>query len=107
MIAVFLYVDKPVSTLQFDLDTPESSTITLSGVTDKQIMTNRVGGKLRVVIFGLNQSTFQGRFATVGNGKITGISGVVGSKPDATNAGANILILHQPEGLNVTIKGNN
>lgn len=102
MIAVFLYVDKPVSTLQFDLDTPASTVSIVPGI-DKQIAVNRVGGKLRVVVFGLNQSVFQGKFAILDSNVAT-VSNVVGSNPDATNANCRVLTLSQPKNLNAVIK---
>lgn len=102
MFAVFLFVDKPVATLQFDLESPGQ--VTLASGIDKQIATNRLAnGKLRVIIYSLNQSVFQGRFASV-DSEIATITNVVGAKADATDAGCTVIKLSQPKNLNAVIK---
>jgi hypothetical protein len=97
--ATYLYVDRPVASLQCDLDTPAgTATLDLDPSLQKQIMAAPVNGKLRVLVFGLNQSVFSGRFASV-DAAVSGISGVVGANPDASDAGAIVTKLSKPIGL--------
>jgi hypothetical protein len=101
MLAVFLYVDQPVSTLQFDLDTPGQ--ISLASGVDKDIATNRLAnGKLRVIVYKLNLSVFQGKFANVDN-NVSAISGVVGSDPNGLPVNCRVTTLSQPKNLNISV----
>jgi hypothetical protein len=102
---VFLYVDKPVAALQFDADVQGSISLTLDPSSQKSISTNRLpSGKLRVVIYGLNQNTFSGKFASV-NGSITvDQSTVVGSDPNGAGVGAAVKNLSSPQNVRVTVK---
>lgn len=101
--AVFLFVDKPVASLQFDLDTQGSISLDPS-VSTKQLVANRLSdGKLRVVIFGLNQSVFSGKFAT-GTAPIKSITSVIGSTPDGSNAGVAMQSLSSPKNVKATKK---
>jgi hypothetical protein len=99
-IAGFLYVNTPVASLQFDVET--EGTITLDPSVQKQSVTNRLpNGKLRVIIFGLNQVVFSGKFATTDK-PVIGVSNVVGSKLDGTNAGAMVSKISPPTGIKVS-----
>lgn len=99
----YLFVDKPVASLQLDLDTSGQATSTIDSSLGKLFATGRtLDGKLRIIIYGLNQSTFQGHFADV-DAPIVGISGVIGSNPDASNVGANVVMLSKPTGLTASI----
>ena len=101
-MATFLYVSKPVASLQFDLDTQGS--ITLDPSVQKQASTNRLpDGKLRVIVFGLNITTFTGRFASV-SGAINSISNVVAANADGTVSNAAVSKLSPPKGVKVVVK---
>jgi hypothetical protein len=103
-IAAFLYVDKPVSTLQFDLDTEGTVTSVVAPSAQKSLSTNRLpDGKLRVLIFGLNQNTFSGRIATVDK-SVNSITNVTGATPDGTDANAHVTKISGVKGVVVSIK---
>jgi hypothetical protein len=87
LMATFLYVSPPVSTLQFDIDPGVSVQIDPS--VHKSLSTNQVNGKTRVLIFALDTVEFSGRFATV-SGSVTSITNVVGAKGDSTDAHAKV-----------------
>jgi hypothetical protein len=97
---VFLYVDKPVASLQFDLDT--TGAVTLVDSVQKQIAQAPVNGKIRVIIFGLNQAIFQGRFATV-NAPVSGVSNVVGAALDGSQVPVTVSTLSPPGKVKVKI----
>jgi len=102
--AVFLYVDKPVASLQFDLDAAGSVTSTIDPALQKQVVTNRLpDGKLRVLVYGLNQSVFNGKFASV-DSPVSSIKNVVGANPDGTDAGVTVLKVSSPQGVAVEVK---
>jgi len=101
MAATWLFVDKPVASLQADLETSGSISLDLTPDLGKQLQSApQPGGKIRIIVFGLNQSTFTGRFASVG-APVAGISGVVGANPDGSDAGASVSKLSAPTGLKV------
>jgi hypothetical protein len=93
LMMVFLYVDKPVAGLQFDLDT--TGTVTLQDTVQKQIAQAPVNGKVRVLIYGLNQATFQGKFAMV-NAPVNGVSNVVGAALDGSQVRVTLRTLRPP-----------
>jgi len=96
-ITVFLFVDKPVASLQLDLDTQGS--FSLDPSVAKQVLTNRLGdGKLRVVIYSLGVDTFSGRFGIV-DGAVLSISNVVGATPEGTDAEASVGKLSSPQSV--------
>ena len=97
-----LYVSPSVSMLQLDLDT--AGEFIFNSQIPKQALTNRLpGGLLRVLIFGLDQSVFSGFIGTVNN-SVRGISEVVGSNPDATDAHAAIGKLSQIPVAGITLQ---
>lgn len=96
LATVFLFCDQPVASLQFDVDT--IGTVSLEAGIQKQIATAPVAGKIRVIIYGLNQSTFSGRFAIV-SGPVNGISGVVAAAPDGTAVTVTLSKIASPESL--------
>jgi len=97
---VYLQVTGPVSALQCDLDTTGAAQI-VAGLTSKQLTSNRLqNGKLRIVVYGLNQSVFSGTFATV-DAPVSGITGIVTSNPDGTASAATIKKISKPRGLQV------
>ena len=101
MAATWLFVDKPVASLQADLETSGSISLDLSPDLGKQLQSApQPGGKVRIIVFGLNQSTFTGRFASV-DAPVAGISGVVGADPNGGDAGALVSKLSAPTGLKV------
>jgi hypothetical protein len=102
MIAVFLYVDKPVASLQFDIIT--SGTIVLDNIVknSKQIAVNTIDGKKRVIIYGLNQDTFVGKFAEL-NADAGDITNVVGADPDAVTVDVTVKPLSQPKAVTVRV----
>lgn len=96
---IFLFVDKPVSTLQMDIDTAGDIT---GLVADKDFTTNRLpDGKLRVVIWRLNRTEFTGRFASISM-TVRGITNVVGADKDANAVQVRIATLGGVN--NLTIK---
>lgn len=100
MPSTYLLVDKPVSSLQCDLETVGSAFLDVSDLLHKFMTQNRIGNLLRLVIFGLTQDTFTGRFVTI-DAPVLAISGVVGSNPDGTNADALVFQLSAPANLRV------
>jgi hypothetical protein len=97
---VNLYVDVPVSSLQFDLET--DGDIVLAPGIPKDAITNRIGKILKVIVFRMNIGEFSGLFAAV-NTKVAGISNVEGAKADATDAGANVLMLSQIAAADISV----
>lgn len=97
---VFLYVDQPVASLQFDLDT--TGAVTLVDTVQKQIAQAPVNGKVRVIIYGLNQAVFQGKFATV-NAPVSGVSNAVGAALDGSPVPVAIKTLSPPGKVKVEI----
>lgn len=87
-----LYVDTLVSTLQVDLDT-DGDVLPAPDI-PKDVSASRIGSTLRVVVFRMNADEFSGLFAIV-NARVRGISGVVGARADASDAGARVLKLSQ------------
>lgn len=101
--AAFLYVSKPVASLQFDLDTAGSFKLD-PALQSKQVVTNRLpDGKLRVIIFGLNQDTFSGKCGSVDK-PVNTITNVTGANPDGSDAGATLSKMSTPQRVTVTIK---
>ena len=100
LMMVFLYVDKPVASLQFDLDT--TGTVALVDTVQKQIAQAPVNGKVRVIIYGLNQAVFQGKFATV-NAQVSSVSNVVGAALDGSPVSVTVKTLSPPGQVRVEI----
>ncbi len=103
MAATYLYVDRPVASLQCDLlgTAARTATLTLDPALGKQIMSaNPTGASLRIIVFGLNQAVFSGRFASV-EGIVSGISGVVTADPEANDAEGAVTKLSAPSGLKI------
>ena len=103
-----LQVSTPVAALQCDIETTGTAQI-ISSLTTKQLTSNRLpDGKLRIVIFGLNQEIFTGAFATV-DAPVQSISGVVLSDAAGTLVTGSIDMLITTSSLlpapeNVSIK---
>jgi hypothetical protein len=68
----------------------------------KQIAQAPVNGKVRVIICGLNQAVFQGRFATV-NAPASGVSNVAGADLDGSPVPVTVQILSPPGPVKVMI----
>ena len=103
MAATWLFVDKPVASLQADLETSGSISLDLTPDLGKQLQSApQPGGKVRIIVFGLNQTTFSGRFASV-DVPVAGISNVVTADPDGNDAGASVSKLSAPTGLKVSL----
>lgn len=101
-VVVALILTSPVASVQFDLSTTGTVTMVPS-ITDKTMATNKLpDGKTRVIIYGLNQSTFTGKFAQV-SAPVTTITGVVGANPDGTTAVVEIKKLTPPLNLRLAI----
>ncbi len=101
LMIVYLYVSAPVSSLQFDLDTQGSVT---GLVYSKDVAVNRLpNGLLRVVLSRLNQTEFQGRFASVSN-EVLAISGVVGARADGSDAHITVTKVSQTQGATVNVE---
>lgn len=101
--ACYLIVDRPVASLQLDLETTGQAVSLLDPALGKMFATGRqTDGKLRIIVYGLNQDTFSGRFASV-DAPVTGISGVIGANPDASDSGAVVVQLSKPTGFTLTI----
>jgi hypothetical protein len=82
--SVSLSVDKAITTIQMDLTTTGNVTLA-QAVLDKgkSMSVSTVNGKLRVIIFGLNQTTFSGVIVSV-DAPVTAVTNVVAS--DAVGA---------------------
>jgi hypothetical protein len=99
----YLFVDRPVASLQLDLQTAGQAISMLEAGLGKFFSTGRqADGKLRIIVFGMNQETFSGKFASV-DAAVTAISGVIGANPDASDAGAKVVMLSKPTGLRIVI----
>lgn len=95
---VYLQVTGSVATLQCDLDTT-GSVVKVVSLTTKDLQTNRLpNGKLRVLVYGLNQATFTGTFAVV-DAPVTAISGVVAANPDGTQSRQTVKKVSKPKNL--------
>ena len=102
MAATWLFVDKPVASLQADIETSGSISLTLLPGLGKQLQSALLSnGVVRIIVFGLNQTTFSGPFASV-DASVAGISNVVGASPDGGDAGASVSKLSAPTGLKVS-----
>ena len=101
MIVVFLYVDKPVASLQFDAVI--TGTVTLVTTINKQVATANIGssGKTRVIVYGLNQDVFSGKFGEV-SGNVSDISNVVGADAEGRTVVINVKTLSQPKDVKVS-----
>jgi len=102
MAATWLFVDKPVASLQADIETAGNISIDLAPDLGKQLQSApQQDGKVRIIVFGLNQTTFSGRFASV-DASVAGITGVVTADPNGGDAGASVSKLSTPTGLRVS-----
>lgn len=87
-VTIYLQVSTSVSALQCDLSTTGAAQITSNLGTTKQLVSARLpNGKLRIIVYGLNQTTFIGTFASV-NAKVNGISNTVTSSPSGLQTSA-------------------
>lgn len=103
-VSGFLYVDGPVSTLQFDVDTEGELTSAIDPAAAKLFQSNRLSAtRLRVVIFGLNVTTFVGKIAEAPK-PVLGILNVVGANPDASAAAVNVKYLGAPSNLQAQVQ---
>lgn len=101
MAAAYLFVNKPVASLQADLDT--GGDVTLVPSVEKFVHVHLLpSGRLRILVFGVNQDVFSGRFADVSD-VVTGVHNVVCAAPDGSDAQAIVAYLNQP--ANLRIKG--
>jgi len=103
--SAYLFVEPPVSSLQFDLNIGAGANIlsVLPPSLQKSLETNRLpNGLLRVLVFGLNQAVFGGMFAT-SDTPINSVSDIVGSLPDGSNANANVGWVSQPQGVTFSV----
>ena len=101
-MSAYLYVDKPVASLQFDVVT--LGNVSLSpNITDKQIATNRLqSGLLRVIIYGLNQTMFSGRFASA-DADVVSVTNIVGADGNANGVDCIVLALSQPKNVMLAV----
>ncbi len=100
--AVYLYVDVPVPSLQFDLTT--EGTVTLDPSVPKQISTGTLpDGRVMVIVYGLSQAAFQGRFASV-DSPVSAVANVVGANPDATRANCQVTTLSRPQNVRADVR---
>jgi hypothetical protein len=101
---VYLYVDRLVASLQLDIQTTGGAISLIDPSRQKIFSTGRrLDGTLRIVVFGLGQQTFAGKFACV-DALVTGISGVMGSNPDGSDAEAVVSTLSKVGGLKITCR---
>jgi|WetSurMetagenome_2_1015567.scaffolds.fasta_scaffold225275_2 hypothetical protein len=98
-VTSLLYVSKPVSSLQVDINTTGTVTLVLDPSYDKQLDTESVDGVLRIIVEGYNENTFVGLFATV-DAPILSIGNIVTADADGLDAEANIYntIISSPVG---------
>jgi hypothetical protein len=101
---VYLYVDRRVASLQLDIQTTGRAISLIDPSLRKIFSTGRRSdGKLRIVVYGLGQQTFAGKFASV-NALVTAISGVMSTNPDGSDAEAVVSTLSKVEGLKITYR---
>jgi hypothetical protein len=99
--AVYLYVDRPVASLQLDIQTTGQAISLIDPSRQKYFRTGRrLDGKLRIVVFGFGQQSFAGKFASV-DASVTGISGVMSANSDSSDAEALVFMLSKIAGLKV------
>lgn len=98
--AAYLYIDKPVTMLQLDLDTDGAAILTVAA--QKNLDTNRVNGLLRCLIYGMDLDTFFGKFLEVST-PVRRITGVVGSDADGNAVDVLVQLLQRPDGLKILI----
>jgi uncharacterized Zn-binding protein involved in type VI secretion len=99
ILIVFLYVSRPVASLQFDLSGAAQVTLAPE-IKDKQLACAPVRQGQRCIIYGLNQTQINGKIATV-SGAIPGISGIVGSSPDGIQVPVTVTAIASPSNLAV------
>ena len=100
----WLYVDRPVCSLQCDLTIPDAGTVTIApGISNKSLVSNRLpSGVVRVIVYGLTLDTFSGFWGWV-DGDVTRVSGVVTATADGTDAGARITEIGQVSGVRIAM----
>jgi len=68
---------------------------------NKNVESNRhPDGKLRIIVFGLNQDEVSGRLFSI-NEDVISVSGVVASSPGAELIEVNITAMNSPSGLKI------
>lgn len=98
---VYLYVDRLVASLQLDVQTTGRAISLIDPQRQKIFSTGRRSdGNLRIVVYGSGQQTFAGKFASV-DAAVTGISGVISTNPDGSDADAMVSTLSKIEGLRI------
>jgi hypothetical protein len=101
-MTTWFYVSPPVSTLQLDLETEGEIVLVGPVAAIKDVITNRVGSVLHVIVFRMNTNEFSGLFATV-NAPVTGIRNVAGARGDATDAAATVRSLSQIDPADIVL----
>jgi hypothetical protein len=100
LMMAMLFVNSQVASLQCDLTTTGEHVTSL--VSNKSASINRLpNGKLRVVVFGLNQDVFSGRFAEV-DADVQLVENVVASSPDGQPVAVTIQTVNSPKNLGVS-----
>lgn len=96
LLTTLLYISQPVAVVQMDIDTEGTATSLVEGKTVSQ---NRLpNGKLRVVLFGLNQDVFEGACIEISK-DVSGIENVVAANPDAEEVEVLIEYVNAPKDL--------
>lgn len=103
MAITWLFVDRPVASLEVYLVTSGEATSLLAPKLGKTFSSARQqDGRLKILVFGLNRTEFQGRFAEVAD-RVTEISGVVGADPDGNSTGAIVMQIPQAGTISVLL----
>ncbi len=103
MAGACIFIDKPIATLQMDIESYGEFTSTIPSSAAKEVMTNRVGNKLRIIIFGLNQNLFSGKIGEMSQ-PVNSISGVVSVNPDESDAHASVSFINKIKNLIYSIQ---
>jgi hypothetical protein len=109
MAAAFIFVDLPVASLQCDLDTQGSVTLT-AGNDQHQLQLvsfRRPDGNLRIIIRGMSPGyTFNGKIAEVSM-PVNGISNSIGSDPQGNDMlDIEVITVQKPGNVRVVIDSN-
>jgi hypothetical protein len=97
MASTWIYVDRPVCSIQFVLET-DGNCVIAPEIETKSLSSNRQPDGLHVLIFGLNQATITGRIA-ICSGPVARITDVTAANPDGTDAHARAKKVSGPLGL--------
>lgn len=98
LFATLFFVDQRIAAIQFDV--VGSGAFTIEAGIDKQVTTSPLQGRTRVIVYGMNQVEFQGRFLNL-SGNVQSVSNVVACDKDAREVAVNLTWLGSPDNLRI------